>query len=105
MLEAVKEFAEPKTNAAAMAAWFNLIKWAYNVKRTVGENTSVFKKIVQRFNISGEIILERMKCDIFVMGLPNQLRETILNHLSMMQSGSSTYEIAKNLLCEIKKKM
>ncbi|MBP1527053.1 MAG: DDE-type integrase/transposase/recombinase [Spiroplasma ixodetis] len=103
MLEAVKEFAEPKTNAAAMAAWLDLIKWSYDFERAVGENTAAYEKIVRRYNISGEVISERMKRDIFVMGLPNQARKTILNHLRMMESGSGTYEVAKNLLREIEK--
>lgn len=101
MLNKIKNFRQPISNAGAWAAFLDLWHWKYDTNLSVARNSLEFKKRVDAYNQQGEHLSERMKRDLFIQGVPFFLKKKILDQIRTLSVAEGGFKFIRSLIQEI----
>lgn len=103
IFERIRQFRDPWTNAASIAAWLALHAWKYDTNLDISQNIAAYERITARYNTCGEQLSLRMHRDIFVYSLPSKAKTKILAHIRMVDIKDATFYLVVSLLYELER--
>ncbi len=81
IVQKLRDFRKPKSNAGSWAAFQALWHWSYNIELSVARNVLDYEKLIGSYDETGEKCSERQKREIFVQGLPIGLKKKVMDQI------------------------